>query len=449
MKNIFFKIIILGLVIFGIGIFLYSPVIFQEGNPWPQIKGVFQLNFTGKDLVKLSSEENKYITKSNNGVEIIKAFMKDKDYDFTEQMGSGYFFVKDDLNGAVVTHKYYSRFYSLWNITETNNADLIEWLEYKNEEYGFIFNYPSVSVDNYLWGNLTETLPLSEILLPNQVLSKDNNFYLHQQYSLKKDEQTGAISKTENTFMPEYDESYSYPIAWHIIILDVNNESDLDEVIKKKLGPGCKYKSKIPTNFNDNYRIEIDGDGKDLGDTLCPVNYQNYIIYSPDQKKVAFWSTGQECQIGLGFMANNCFDQKISESFHFYGIQKTPADELKECLPKSDTASHEKCQELLTTIRNFADCAKAGFSIMKSNPPQCATPDGRNFIDETNSTWEMALLAINNCEVESVFQNHGELVTLKLKNGNKLIAYEPNIDDVMKVVDELNGRCGDIRLATE
>lgn len=252
MKNIFFKIIILGLVIFGIGIFLYSPVIFQEGNPWPQIKGVFQLNFTGKDLVKLSSGENKYITKSNNGVEIIKAFMKDKDYDFTEQMGSGYFFVKDDLNGAVVTHKYYSRFYSLWNITKN-------------------------------------------------------------------------IKQIENNI----------------------------------------------------------------------------------------------------------------------------AEELQECLPKSDMASHEKCQELLKTIRNFDDCAKAGFSIMKSNPPQCATPDGRNFIDETNSTWEMALLAINNCEVESVFQNHGELVTLKLKNGNKLIAYEPNIDDVMKVVDELNGRCGDIRLATE
>lgn len=252
MKNIFFKIIILSLIIFGIGICLYSPVIFQEGNPWPQIKGVSQLNFTGKDLVKLSSGENKYITKNNNGLEIIKAFMKDKGYDFTEQMGSGYFFKDENGESVTVTHRYYSRFYSLWNITEN-------------------------------------------------VKQADNNI----------------------------------------------------------------------------------------------------------------------------------------------------VEELQECLPKSDVASHEKCQELLKTIRNFSDCVNAGFSIMKSNPPQCATSDGRSFIDETNSTWEMALINLNNCEVESVFQTHGELVTLKLKNGNKLIAYESNIDDVMKVVDELNGRCGDIRLATE
>jgi len=370
----------LAVLAIGFLVFMYSPVIFQEGSPWSEIKAISQLTFGGSDMVKLSGSDNKYLTKSQGGPQVINVFMKDRGYKFTDQMGSGYFYKSSDKT-VVLTRLQYSRFYTIWNITETNNADLIEWLEYKNEEYAFVLDYPSVSVDNYLWGNLTETMPLSEILLPNQVLSKDNNFYLHQQYSLKKDEQTGAISKTENTFMPEYDGSYSYPLAWHIIILDVNNESNLDEVIKKKLGPGCKYKSKIPTNFDGNYQIEIDGDGKDLGDTLCPVNYQNYIVYSPDQKKVAFWSTGQECQIGLGFMANNCFDRKISESFHFYGKQKTLADELRECLPKSDTASHKKCTELLKQITDYDYCVDAGFSIMKSNPPQCATPDGRTFVE--------------------------------------------------------------------
>jgi hypothetical protein len=60
--------------------------------------------------------------------------------------------------------------------------------------------------------------------------------------------------------------------------------------------------------------------------------------------------------------------------------QKTFVDELKECLPKSDTASHEKCNELLKQITDFDSCVMAGFSIMKSNPPQCAAPDGRIFI---------------------------------------------------------------------
>jgi len=303
------------LAVFVLASLLYSPIIFQEGNPWPEIKGIAQLKFGDNAIVKLSGSDNKFMTESKNGT-MIHDFMKAKGYEFTEQMGSGYFF-KSTTGSAVATHKYYSRHYSLWNITETNNADSIEWTEYKNEEYSFAFRYPKLSVDNQLWGNLTETLPLSEILLPNQVLSKNNNFYLHQKYNISTDWQTGKTIKKENTFIPEYDNTYKYPLAWHFVILNVESEKDLDKVIKQKLGPGCSYKTKIATEFSGNYRIEIDGDGKDLGSTLCPVNYSNYIIYSPNQKKVAFWSTGQECQIGLGFFDDNCFDQKISDSFHF------------------------------------------------------------------------------------------------------------------------------------
>jgi hypothetical protein len=183
-------ILIILVLLFGVSFFVYSPVIFQEGNPWPQIKGIAQLNFSNTDIVKLLNSDNKYMTKSKNGQEIIKSFMKDMGYEFIEQMGSGYFFKSQTGEGVDATHKYYSRFYSLWNIT-------------KNIEQ------PQISV----------------------------------------------------------------------------------------------------------------------------------------------------------------------------------IEELQECLPKSDIVSHEKCNELLATIRNFDDCVNAGFSIMKSNPPQCATLDGVIFIDETNSTW--------------------------------------------------------------
>ena len=45
-------------------------------------------------------------------------------------------------------------------------------------------------------------------------------------------------------------------------------------------------------------------------------------------------------------------------------------------------ASHEKCNELLKQITDYKSCVAAGFSIMKSNPPQCATPDGRIFVED-------------------------------------------------------------------
>jgi len=170
------------ILLLGVFILFYSPVIFQEGNPWPEIKGIIQLKFSDADIVQLSGSDNKFITESKNGM-MIHNFMKTKGYEFTEQMGSGYFFESPTGQSAVATHRYYSRFYSLWNVT----------------------------------------------------------YYAE------------------------------------------NKESSL-------------------------------------------------------------------------------------------------AEELRDCLPKSDTASHEKCNELLKQITDFDSCVMAGFSIMKSNPPQCATPDGQTFI---------------------------------------------------------------------
>lgn len=321
MKKINKKLFIAGLSVLLIGLFFYTfrPVIFQEGNPTPLIIGIVKLNLTDQKIVKLNMAGEKYLTKSSIGKKILIDKLNDQGYKFIEQMGSGYFFRDDEFNGLIATHKYYSRFFSLWSIIKSDNIkDAIEWTEYKNEKYGFAFSYPSLSIDNQLWGALPEGISIYEVLLPNQVLSYENNFYLHQKYKITIDWKTGKINKTENTFVPEYKiGNSSYPLPWHIVILEAKNENELDNVIKQKLGLGCSYASKKKTNFDGNYSIEINGDGKDLGSTRCPVNYMHYIVYSPEKKKAAFWNTGQECQIGLGFIYANCFDEEISNSFHF------------------------------------------------------------------------------------------------------------------------------------
>jgi hypothetical protein len=130
-------------------------------------------------------------------------------------------------------------------------------------------------------------------------------------------------------------------------------------------------------------------------------------------------------------------------------IDNDIAAQLRDCLPKSDALSHEKCQQLLNSIRNFDDCVAAGFPIMKSNPLQCQTTDDRTFIQQTNSTWETAVQAIYNCEVEKVFQAHSRIVTLTLKNGNKLIATEPEIDAVIIITESTKLDCGRVPIGTE
>lgn len=246
------------ILILGIFLFLYSPVIFQEGNPGPLFQGIIKLNLSSENIVKLRGADNKYLTKSKNGQETIKLFMSGKDYDFADQMGSAYFF--EGLNGknALAIHKYFSRYYSLWSLVEND---------------------------------------------------KNREIFVEEKISL--------------------------------------------------------------------------------------------------------------------------------------------AEELADCLPKSDILSHEKCNELLASIVNFSDCVEAGFSIMKSNPSQCATVDGRVFIDKSNSNWERALNALNNCEVEQIFQDHSKFVSLTLKTGQEIKTYEPKIDDVIVISNKLKNICGDVLIMTE
>jgi tryptophan-rich sensory protein len=53
-------------------------------------------------------------------------------------------------------------------------------------------------------------------------------------------------------------------------------------------------------------------------------------------------------------------------------------EQLKDCLPKSDMASRDKCEQLLKTITDFDECVTAGF-LASGSPSQCGLPDGRTF----------------------------------------------------------------------
>lgn len=385
------------IVIFILVVLFYRPVIFQEGNPAPLMKGIGRLNFTRDNIVRLDMNGNRYLTKSNNGPEVIKLYMKDKGYNFIEQMGSGYLFQSLTGEGAVATHKYYSRFYSLWNVTEnTNNTESGDdlWVT-TTAGAGIVFQYPKEILAEYI----------SEAQWPPKLILEDKPFTCNP--SGNEIQQGG---QTEQRLV----------------------DSRLYCVTKESEGAaGSTY-----TAYT--YAFPQDNQTGIITFTLRFVQCQNY-----DEPK----ASGCESERSA-FDIDGIVD-RIVQSIKIKSEQLSIAEELEDCLPKSNIASHEKCNELLATIRNFDDCVSAGFAIMKSNPPQCATADGRTFTDETNSTWDVALSALNNCEVKSVFQTHSELVTMNLKNGNKVTAYEPQIDDVMKAIAELNGRCGNILMATE
>lgn len=116
------------ILLVGSLILFYSLLIFQEGNPWPQLKAIVRLNFGQADLVKLDIGDNRYISKGDRP-EIIKSFMKSGGYDFVEQMGSSYLFESISGSQAFVVHRYYSHYYSLWTITEKKAIEKISLVD--------------------------------------------------------------------------------------------------------------------------------------------------------------------------------------------------------------------------------------------------------------------------------------------------------------------------------
>jgi hypothetical protein len=64
-------------------------------------------------------------------------------------------------------------------------------------------------------------------------------------------------------------------------------------------------------------------------------------------------------------------------------------------------------------------------------------------------SWEAIKKAINNCEVVEVFQAHNRDVSAELKNGSKLIAVEPMLDDIIDIAITAESKCGRIIMATE
>lgn len=204
-----------------------------------------------------------------------------------------------------------------FNVATSFSKANIKWLTYQNEKYGFIFSYPDKSIDSSYWtGQSANPAAASQdILVPNKILEKNNVFYIRS--GNQSFEQVEAIY---NKIQADSGGADKYGLSWRMVIKDINSEQELGAFIKDQYGSACSYK-KTATVFSDTLDVIIKGDGKPLDLSGCPVNYNYHIKYSPVNKKVAFWQTGQECQVGLNF--SNCFDEDIVKSFNFVNIKRT------------------------------------------------------------------------------------------------------------------------------
>ncbi|MFA5075890.1 MAG: hypothetical protein WC480_00505 [Patescibacteria group bacterium] len=200
--------------------------------------------------------------------------------------------------------------------TKTDCADELDtecWNTYRNTKLGITFKFPVLAVPyfHYYDGNYfeCENVDSDYILVPYTTLSRGNNIFIREAYYYKK--YNNQCVKIINSID---DSGISENNSWYITIQKIA-ENNLDHFIKEKYGSGCSYGGKRKVDDSVTYDVIVNGDGKDLSLTECPINYSIAIKSNPANEKIAYWSMGQECIIGLKFP--KCFDSEIMDSFQF------------------------------------------------------------------------------------------------------------------------------------
>ena len=117
-----------------------------------------------------------------------------------------------------------------------------------------------------------------------------------------------------------------YQEMWQIVVKDIHDDQDLEAFLKSRYGSSCSLGEKVSSTQEGVYDVKIQGDGKDLSETSCPLNYGTVVKYYPEGNKVIAWDTGQAYTFSADVTNSVTYDQEMVDSFRFLteSAAKTP-----------------------------------------------------------------------------------------------------------------------------
>ena len=119
----------------------------------------------------------------------------------------------------------------------------------------------------------------------------------------------------KNTTTWEDFKSTNYSLSrLKIYAANVKDDSSLENYLKSKYGSGCKLGQKTQSPTADIYNVKILGDGKDLSESDCPINFMVDVKYNPTKSTVVIFELGQACNL---YQGQNCADSKVVSSLKF------------------------------------------------------------------------------------------------------------------------------------
>ncbi len=102
-----------------------------------------------------------------------------------------------------------------------------------------------------------------------------------------------------------------------IYAANIKNDEELEQFIKSKYGSGCKLGKKTKIDTTEAFDVSILGDGKELGESECPMNFMVKLRYNQTKGKLVLFELGQACNLAKNSTGDSCYDSKIVDSLNF------------------------------------------------------------------------------------------------------------------------------------
>ncbi|GIW69884.1 MAG: hypothetical protein KatS3mg101_0631 [Patescibacteria group bacterium] len=199
------------------------------------------------------------------------------------------------------------------------------WKSYSNTDLRFTINYPEKafsfngSCEQKVEGSKASYRPKTTEVPVGVYEDTDGiHIYFDYLYELGDPETLNGItyfgSCTKKTVNLAYlKENVS---SWHIIAKPVTSKTALESFIKDKFGSGCSIDTMTASATNNKvYDVKIKGDGLDLGQTKCPINYIYVLKYVPDIGMAYTYNLGQAYTFAKTADGSQSYDQEMAESF--------------------------------------------------------------------------------------------------------------------------------------
>ena len=232
---------------------------------------------------------------------------------------------------------------------ETRSSEIVyldgTWFQYANYQLGFSLKVPNTMV-SFLgackWNEKDgdRSFRPDPALVPVRIFEDVGSVYIAPEYIHELSgewKQAGAQGGTRTCYaecnqvpnslalLQDPEKPWFSAEMWRIVAAEVHSDDELDAFIKSRYGSGCSLGEKTALGQDGVYDVRIQGDGKDLSETLCPINYMTVVKYYPEGNKVIAWDLGQASTFVAALDYSVQHDQEMVESFRF--LTETPAAE--------------------------------------------------------------------------------------------------------------------------